>query len=120
MEVIEFSLNLTSEHPERLIGFYRDVVQLPPSELGDWAFKAGGALLIIDRHDATQGPAREPHRYLINLGVRDIRTEEARLRSAGATFVRAAEREPWGALIATFLDPDGNYIQLIEFSGGAE
>jgi predicted enzyme related to lactoylglutathione lyase len=120
MEVSEFSLNLTSEHPERLIAFYRDVVQLPPTEMGDWALRAGGALLIIDGHDATKGPAKEPHRYLINLGVRDIHAEQARLGSAGVVFVRPVEREPWGALIATFLDPDGNYIQLIEFNGGGQ
>lgn len=31
------------------------------------------------------------------------------------TFIRTAGREPWGGVISTFADADGNYCQLIEF-----
>ncbi len=41
-----------------------------------------------------------------------------RLLARGVTFIRDPEREPWGGVITTFLDPDGNYLQLIEFKPG--
>ena len=38
-----------------------------------------------------------------------------RLEEQGVTFIRTAGRETWGGIISTFTDPDGNYLQLIEF-----
>ncbi len=37
------------------------------------------------------------------------------LAAAGVQFIREPEREEWGGLITTMLDPDGNYVQLISF-----
>lgn len=47
--------------------------------------------------------------------VADLQSEQARLEKSGVKFIRNAEREYWGGVISTFLDPDGNYCQLIEF-----
>jgi predicted enzyme related to lactoylglutathione lyase len=116
MQVESFNINITSGQPERMIAFYRDTVGLPPwPEIGEGAFHAGGAALFIDGHSEIHGPAKEPARVLINFFVGDLAAEKARLEAAGVAFIRQPEREEWGGLITTFLDPDGNYLQLIEF-----
>lgn len=116
MNVTEFNVNITSEQPDVLIEWYRDVLQLPPSDMGDWAFTVGeGAYVVIDGHSDTKGPAKEPQRCLINFMVDDVAAEQARLEAAGVEFIRSASREEWGGIISTFLDPDGNYLQLMEY-----
>jgi|CXWL01.1.fsa_nt_gi predicted enzyme related to lactoylglutathione lyase len=116
MKLDQFALNITSQDPERLNVFYRDVVGLEKNtEMGEHAYAMGGATLFIDGHAHTKGPAQEPHRYLLDFFVGDIEAEQARLESAGVRFIRDKGREDWGGVISTFEDPDGNYVQLIEF-----
>ncbi len=115
MHVVEFNINLTSEQPEVLTNWYGSVLELPRSDFGEWAFKVGeSAYVVIDGHSETVGRAKEPQRVLINFVVDDVAAEHQRLVAAGVEFVREPQREPWGATIATFLDPDGNYLQLLE------
>ena len=33
----------------------------------------------------------------------------------GVQFIREPEEESWGGTVATFSDPDGNILQLLEF-----
>ena len=118
MKVSSFILNVTSEQPERLAAFFRDTVQLEPHpQIGDSAFKVGeGASFVIDGHSDTKGTAKEPHRALINFWVdtpADVVAERERLEAAGVTFIRKEGTEYWGGVISTFLDPDGNYCQLM-------
>jgi predicted enzyme related to lactoylglutathione lyase len=116
VKVNSFNINLTSDDPRRLIEFYRDVVQLPLNEqMGEGAFDVGGAALLIDGHSEVSGRAKEPARVLINFFVDDLAAEQQRLEQRGVQFIRTAGREYWGGVISTFLDPDGNYLQLIEF-----
>ncbi len=116
MNVNRFILNITSEQPEELVRFYRDVVGLAPlPEVGEGGFDAAGTGFIIDGHSEVHGPAQEPQRMLINFFVDDAAAETSRLKSAGVRFIREGWREEWGGVISTFLDPDGNYCQLIEF-----
>ena len=119
MDVTGAVINITSAQPERLGAWYRDVLELSRAEeMGEWAFRAGSLELIIDGHSETRGAAVEPSRFLVNLFVADIAAERDRLAAAGVTFLREPEREPWGGVIATMADPDGNYVQLVEFSQG--
>lgn len=116
MAVLRFNINITSEQPERLIAFYRDVLRLPVDpEVGDGAFLVGGTSLLIDGHSETHGPTREPQRVLINFFVDDIAAEQTRLAAHGVQFIRDKGREWWGGVISTFRDPDGNYLQIIEY-----
>jgi predicted enzyme related to lactoylglutathione lyase len=118
MRVTSFILNINSENPDALRAFYRDVVGLPPAQdSGPGALQAGGAVLIIDSHSEVKGVAGEPQRYLINFFVDDLAAEQARLEAQGVKFIRTAGREHWGGVISTFVDPDGNYPQLIEYRG---
>jgi len=117
MKVNSLIINVTSERPERLVAFYRDVVGLAPNpQIGEAAFDADGTPFLIDGHSETKGPAREPQRVLINFFVDDLAAEQSRLEKQGVRFIRSAGKEEWGGVISTFLDPDGNYGQLIEYA----
>jgi len=117
MKVNSLIVNVTSEKPERLLAFYRDVVGLPPhpDSNRESTLIAGGAELVFDSHSETKGAAKEPQRVLLNFFVDDLAAEQARLEAQGVRFIRSAGKEPWGGVISTFLDPDGNYCQLIEY-----
>lgn len=117
MKASSFVLNINSENPERLTAFYRDVVRLEPDlNSGAGALQLGpGATLIIDGHSEVHGRAKDPERTIFNLFVDDIAAEQATLEAAGVTFLRDKGVEFWGGVISTFEDPDGNFVQLIEF-----
>jgi len=115
MKVNGFNVNVCSEQPERLIRFYADVVGLMPlPQISAGAFVAGNAALLVDGHSEVKGQAKEPQRILLTFTVADAVAEQERLEGEGVTFIRPATREPWGGLVATFLDLDGNYCQLVE------
>ncbi len=119
MQVKDFSVNITSEKPEALIAFYGDVVGLEKhTDMGDGAFKAGSGSFFVDGHGDISGPTKEPARALINFVVEDVAGEEERLKAAGVSFIRSQGTEFWGGIISTFLDPDGNYVQLMQFPSG--
>ncbi len=75
----------------------------------------GGTSLLIDGHSETKGRTKEPQRVLISFFVDDIAAEQSRLDAHGVRFIRDKGREWWGGVISTFLDPDGNYLQIIEY-----
>lgn len=117
MDVQNFIINITTDQLQQMTAFYRDVLQLPiEPNIGESAFKVGPAFLTLDTHSEVAGRTKEPARMLINFWVSDLMAEKARLDAAGVSFIRQPEREEWGGLIATFLDPDGNYLQLLEFA----
>ena len=119
MNVNNFHIQITSENPDRLKSFYRDTVGLPNvPEMGDGAFAVGGANLFVDGHSETRGQAREPQRMLVDLVVDDVAAERARLEGQGVDFIRREGKEEWGGTISTFLDPDGNYCQLVQYPPG--
>ena len=96
--------------------FYRDILKLTPrsERPGFVSFEWGELRLTIAEHDAVEGPSREPVRTMLNLQVADIASVHRRLLAAGVRFSRPPEREGWGGIIATFADPDGNPLQLMQ------
>jgi predicted enzyme related to lactoylglutathione lyase len=97
--------------------FYVDTLGLTPRSDRDRLvnFEWGNQRLTVSIHDdLAEGPARDPLRLMINLAVFDIHATHARLEAAGVAFTRPPEQEPWGGWIATFNDPDGNTIQLLQ------
>jgi predicted enzyme related to lactoylglutathione lyase len=119
MKVNAFNVNVCSQQPERLIEFYRDVVGVTPMpQISPGAFLAGTTGFLVDGHSEVNGVALEPQRVLLTFTVDDALGEQQRLQASGVEFVRPAAREPWGGLVATFRDLDGNYCQLVQMSGG--
>lgn len=74
--------------------------------------------LTVSVHAGVGGPARDPLRLMLNLRVPDIDATHRRLRDAGVAFSRPPEDEPWGGRVATFHDPDGNTLQLMQLPAG--
>ena len=101
---------------EAMARFYRDQLGLTPrtSKPDFINFDWGGVRLSVGVHDRVQGSSGDPLRIMVNLAVEDIHAAHARLAGAGVVFTRPPEAEAWGGHVATFLDPDGNRLQLLE------
>lgn len=100
--------------------FYRDTLGLTSrSDKSDFInFDWNGVRLSVGVHAGVRGASREPLRVMLNLTVTDIQAAHARLATAGVVFSRAPEREEWGGWVATFADPDGNILQLMQLPAG--
>ena len=105
-----------TEDVERLAAFYRDILEMTPHSVrpGFVAFSWGDIRLSISRHDQVSGKAKDPFRVMINLGVQDINGVYQRLKDRQVAFIRPPEQERWGGWVATFNDPDGNVLQLLQ------
>lgn len=76
----------------------------------------GDVGLLIDGRDDVADKNPEPGRVILNFHVQDARATAARLDELGVTWlVEPEERE--GGVFGTLVDPDGNFIQIIEFQG---
>ena len=108
---------LWTEQLEEMVRFYETVLELPlRSRHDDFAAFTlqRGVRLSIGLHDQVRGRSHDPHRVMVNLGVGDIHRATATLRERGVVFTREPEQEHWGGWVATFHDPDGNTIQLLQ------
>ena len=56
----------------------------------------------------------EPHRVMVNLAVEGIGELVRRAEAAGVEVLRHPERESWGGVVASLVDPDGTTVQLFE------
>lgn len=101
---------------DRLVAFYRDTLGLTPHSVRpDFVtFTFGDVRLSIGRHSEVSGPSRDPYRIMVNLAVDDIHAIAAELQLRGVAFLRPPEQEHWGGRVATFRDPDGNLLQLLQ------
>lgn len=99
-----------SADPARLRAWYADAFGVVPGKDGVLDF--GNAALVIDKRDVAP-TACEPGRMIITFAVPDIATAEARLIDREVTWIREIESTPLGR-IGTLVDPDGNYVQVME------
>jgi predicted enzyme related to lactoylglutathione lyase len=110
----------TAERFPAMRDFYVDTLGLSPRSDRDYLvnFEWGEQRLTVSIHHDLEAPeAREPLRIMVNLAVDDIHAVAARLEGRGVAFTRPPEQEPWGGWIATFHDPDGNTLQLLQPAG---
>ena len=112
-------ITIWTDSLERLLPFYRDVLGLALHSLHpDWAvFRFGEMRLNLGIHSQVHGRSRDPYRVMVHLGTSDIHGLHQRLRAQGVEFLRPPEREEWGGWVATFVDPDGNVLQLLQQPG---
>ena len=112
-------ITLWTDDLDRMLRFYRDVLRLPlhsfHEDEGFAAFELGDIRFNVGRHGSITGASRDPLRIMPHLGVDDIHAEHARLSAEGVAFIRVPEQEHWGGWVATFQDPDGNVLQLLQF-----
>ena len=114
--VIGVILGVDPDRFDAVRAFYVETLGLPPraDRPGHVNFQWGDVRLTISAHSEVRGRHAEPRRAMLNLAVEDIEAVAARLRAAGVAFVREPSAEPWGGAIATFEDPDGNTLQLMQ------
>lgn len=111
-------IHTTPDRHADMRAFYVDALGLTPrsDRSGFVNFEFGGRRLTITVHDAVEGSSHDPERIMVNFEVRDIEGTFQRLLDHGAPAIRTPSPEPWGGRVATTADPDGNIVQLMEFS----
>jgi catechol 2,3-dioxygenase-like lactoylglutathione lyase family enzyme len=106
------SILLGSAEPAALREWY--IRALAPGHAGDGPIDLGGFLLVIEHRDDVGVQNNEPGRMIVNFHVEDFDAVEAQLRAAGVRWLAPVEDRP-GGRFGTFVDPDGNYLQIIQF-----
>lgn len=106
----------TAERHPTMAAFYRDVLGLTPrsDRPGFINFAWGDTRLTISTHSDVRGTSSEPLRIMVNLGTDDIHRVADDLTERGVELLRVPSQESWGGWIATFSDPDGNILQLLQ------
>jgi catechol 2,3-dioxygenase-like lactoylglutathione lyase family enzyme len=111
----------------RAVRFYTETLGLPLSFSDEglgWAQLAtGDASLALERfvpepaRSAAAGRDREADlvgRFVgVSLAVEDIYASHAELVAKGVEFLEPPELMPWGGVLASFRDPDGNVLTLV-------
>jgi uncharacterized glyoxalase superfamily protein PhnB len=105
------SMLLGTTRPAELRAWYAKA--LAPESTGEGALDLGGFLLVIDGRDDVEAKNDQPGRAIINFHVDDFDAVEAQLNAAGAEWISVEDREK--GRFGTFADPDGNYLQIIEW-----
>ncbi|MEU4525447.1 VOC family protein [Amycolatopsis sp. NPDC024027] len=113
MSISVGSILLGSVDPDRLREWYR--AALAPWHTGSGFIHFGGLDLLIDGRDDVAAVNSEPGRVVINFHVDDARAIAAHLDTVGVTWLVPLEERPNG-LFATFTDPDGNVLQIIQLT----
>jgi predicted enzyme related to lactoylglutathione lyase len=106
------SIILSSADPDRLRAWY---VEVFAPEVHEGFLQLGMVGVQIVSRDGISPTALDPSRILVNLHVTDIDRFVQRLDERHVEWVARADQRPDG-WFATFADPDGNHVQLIELS----
>jgi predicted enzyme related to lactoylglutathione lyase len=111
------SILLASTDPERLRSWY--AAALDPEENTDVdgyrVLKFGALYVLIDSRADVADKNPEPGRVILNFDLADARAVAARLDELGVSWLAELEDRD-GSLFATAIDPDGNYVQIIQLS----
>lgn len=114
------SVFLFTDNLPRLLAFYRDTLELPvlyETDRYSLVGQGSGSMIGIQAHTQIHGQAREPQRMMIDFFCEDVFATVTRLRQRGVRFIEEP-LDVGGATTATFVDPDGNYLRLINYTVG--
>ncbi len=108
--------SIWSQDLNNLLPFYRDVLGQSVGldapgfvGLGD----PGGPAVALGTHSEVRGRATDPARHIVGFECDDIRKDWRRLKVAGVEFVE--DPKDYGTVwVATFKDPEGNLLQLLQ------
>jgi predicted enzyme related to lactoylglutathione lyase len=109
-----------SSQPKKLGEFYGKFLGKPgwvDDANGWYGFGDKGSSIMIGPHSDVKGNAKEPARMIIFIETKDVRKSFDTVISATKAKVVAKPYQPDAksmpdAWLATFEDPDGNYVQL--------
>jgi predicted enzyme related to lactoylglutathione lyase len=101
--------------------FYSQNLALPMQHGGDeygfYVFRPGSMDLIVE---LVAADAPEDDRSLVgrftglSFTVADIQSKYAEMLAQGIKFTGPPELQAWGGILATFMDPAGNQLQLVQ------
>lgn len=106
--------------------FYRDLVGLPVEQVFEdeqWVtFETGGARLAIfgGGTGSTRPKGADRNAFVPTIECEDLPSTVAALEGRGVPFVAPLNETAEGYRTATFVDPEGNRIQLFELSQPTE
>lgn len=110
-----------SEDLNKLLPFYRDTLGLKANQqtpdfvvFGDDIDDYRAAYLALGTHSEVKGKNAEGPRHMVAVQTDDVDAEFNRLKSAGVEFVEQPTSFD-GMRIATCKDPEGNYVQIMQF-----
>ncbi|MGW5555957.1 VOC family protein [Micromonospora sp. NPDC003944] len=107
------SILLGTADPERLRAWY--VAAFSPVVTPSGFLDFGGVDVLMDGRDDVAVKNAEPGRMILNFEVDDARAVAAHLDGIGVTWLAPVEERKDG-IFGTLLDPDGNYVQIIELN----
>ena len=117
------SILVGSRNAQKLADFYEKTVGLKLTnefEMGEdnekgfeFAIKGSTGFYIMD-HSEAKGKNKNPAQIMINFEVDDIEKEVARLKKAKVKVQQDIYHIEGYGLIATFVDPDGNFFQFVQ------
>jgi hypothetical protein len=108
------SILLGSTNAQALREWYQRAIA--PDYTGEGPISVGPILLVIDQRSDVDATNSQPGRFILNFHVDDIDAIESRLRDVNVKWIAPIEERPAGRF-GTFADPDGNYLQVIKFTG---
>jgi predicted enzyme related to lactoylglutathione lyase len=111
------SMLLASTDPDRLRDWYAAALDPEESSAVDVyrVLKFGNVYLMIDSRSDIGDKNPEPGRMILNFDVANAREVVDRLKKLGTQWLAELEDRD-GSLFATAIDPDGNYVQIIQLS----
>lgn len=94
-------------------------IEAVDAERGFCMFDTGATRLIVEVTDAQHDESQAlVGRFTgLSFAVEDIQSRHRELLSAGVEFSGAPEQQSWGGWLATFKDPSGNGLQLVQQPG---
>lgn len=101
---------------DQAVAFYEGVLGLPlvRRDSGNWAeFDAGGRRFAL--HAAVEGQPMAPGGATAVFSVDDLDRAKSELSAKGVSFSHEGDVAGY-ARFASFSDPDGNAVQLIEYA----
>lgn len=101
---------------KKSLDFYRNILGLSMTSLDEpeeefATFDIGGTVFAL--HGGYEGEAKEGN-VAIHFVTKDIQQEVSGLKSRRVKFTKEIKKMPWGAYQATFADPDGNRMDLMQ------
>ncbi|MGP4108567.1 VOC family protein [Virgibacillus sp. L01] len=115
MNFKEFGTILFVEQYEACINFYKNVLQLKVNfEKADLvSFNVSNGYLMVERGGISSHneKGRQQNPVVLRFDVNDVDEAVSALEKHGVSFLNKRLEFDWG-VIAVFLDPDGNRIEL--------
>ena len=96
------------------VGLTPDPSKAPTREAFTWGTPPTRVRLILSTHDEVSGPSTEPNRVMVNLLTPNLEAVARGMAERGVVFTHGPMSMPWGGMMATFRDPDGNTMQLLQ------